>query len=80
MVTQPASTEETKDGKAQEKTEVQLNTFWACDMLIITIQVDEMVEKIYSNMSACHIKNGNWKRATEAAEKVCALHSNPTRC
>ncbi|TEB25167.1 TPR-like protein [Coprinellus micaceus] len=59
MVTQPASTEDAKDGKAQEKTEV-----------------DEMVEKIYSNMAACHIKNGNWKRATEAAEKALAKNEN----
>ena len=33
-------------------------------------QADEMLEKIYSNMSACHIKNGNWKRAVETADKV----------
>ena len=29
-----------------------------------------MVEKIYANMSACHTKNGNWKRAAETADKV----------
>ena len=29
-----------------------------------------MLEKIYSNMSACHIKNGNWKRVVETADKV----------
>jgi FK506-binding protein 8 len=33
-----------------------------------------MVEKIYANQSACHIKNGNWKRALEAAEKVGIFH------
>lgn len=70
MVTQPASTEDAKDGKVQEKTEVQLNAIRTFDMLMIAAQVDEMVEKIYSNMAACHIKNGNWKRAAEAAEKV----------
>ncbi|KAJ3529880.1 hypothetical protein NMY22_g8818 [Coprinellus aureogranulatus] len=59
MVSTPASTEETKDGKAQEKTEV-----------------DDMVEKIYSNMAACHIKNENWKRAAEAADKALAKNEN----
>lgn len=29
-----------------------------------------MVERIYANMSACHMKNGNWKRAAETADKV----------
>ncbi len=29
-----------------------------------------MLIKIYSNMSACHIKSGNWKRAIETADKV----------
>ncbi|KIP07638.1 hypothetical protein PHLGIDRAFT_19134 [Phlebiopsis gigantea 11061_1 CR5-6] len=33
-------------------------------------EADEMLEKIYSNMSACHIKNGNWKRAVETADKA----------
>lgn len=33
-------------------------------------EADEMIEKIYSNMSACHIKNGNWKRALDCAERV----------
>ena len=28
------------------------------------------MEKIYSNMAACHVKNGNWKRAIETADKV----------
>ncbi|KAA1467621.1 TPR-like protein [Dentipellis sp. KUC8613] len=38
-------------------------------------EVDEMIEKIYANMSACHIKQENWKRAQETAEK--ALAKNP---
>ncbi|OJT07373.1 hypothetical protein TRAPUB_1778 [Trametes pubescens] len=38
-------------------------------------EVDELSEKIYSNMSQCHIKNGNWKRALETADK--ALTFNP---
>ncbi|KAF9446601.1 TPR-like protein [Macrolepiota fuliginosa MF-IS2] len=33
-------------------------------------EVDEIVEKIYANMSACHIKNQNWKRAVETADKA----------
>ncbi|KIK62952.1 hypothetical protein GYMLUDRAFT_163682 [Collybiopsis luxurians FD-317 M1] len=35
-------------------------------------EVDEFLEKIYNNMSACHMKNGNWKRTQETAEKVLA--------
>jgi len=35
-------------------------------------EVDEMVEKIYNNMSACHMKNENWQRALETANKVGA--------
>ncbi|KAE9405116.1 TPR-like protein [Gymnopus androsaceus JB14] len=33
-------------------------------------EVDEFLEKIYNNMSACHMKVGNWKRTQETAEKV----------
>lgn len=33
-------------------------------------EADDMIEKIYSNMSACHLKNGNWKRALDCAERV----------
>ncbi|KAF9061335.1 hypothetical protein BDP27DRAFT_1338298 [Rhodocollybia butyracea] len=35
-------------------------------------EVDEFLEKIYNNMSACHMKAGNWKRTQETAEKVLA--------
>ncbi|KAI0091240.1 hypothetical protein BDY19DRAFT_934685 [Irpex rosettiformis] len=38
-------------------------------------EADEILEKIYSNMAACHIKNGNWRRALETADK--ALAKNP---
>jgi hypothetical protein len=44
------------------------------------LEIDEMLEKIYANQSACHIKKGNWKRAIEAADKVskfyplCVMH------
>jgi len=33
-------------------------------------KIDEMLEKIYANQAACHIKKENWKRAIEAADKV----------
>ena len=33
-------------------------------------EADDMIEKIYSNMSACHMKNANWKRALDCAERV----------
>lgn len=31
------------------------------------------MEKIYANMSACHLKNENWQRALETANKVGGL-------
>lgn len=34
-----------------------------------------MLEKIYANMAACHIKNSNWKRVLECVDKVCSLTS-----
>ena len=40
---------------------------WTHDRVL---QVDEIIEKIYANMSACHLKNQNWKRAQETADKV----------
>ncbi|KAG6842361.1 hypothetical protein C0991_010651 [Blastosporella zonata] len=33
-------------------------------------EVDELLEKVYANMSACHLKNSNWKRAVDTADKV----------
>ncbi|PPR05792.1 hypothetical protein CVT24_006847 [Panaeolus cyanescens] len=39
-------------------------------------EVDDIIEKIYANMSACHLKNGNWKRAQETAEKALAKNEN----
>ncbi|OBZ72158.1 Tetratricopeptide repeat protein 9C [Grifola frondosa] len=39
-------------------------------------EADEMMEKIYSNMSACHLKQSNWKRAVETADKALALNEN----
>jgi len=35
-------------------------------------EVDDILEKIYANMSACHLKNQNWKRALETADKALA--------
>ena len=31
-----------------------------------------MLEKVYANMSACHIKQGRWQRALETADEVRA--------
>jgi tetratricopeptide (TPR) repeat protein len=39
------------------------------------LQADELIEKVYANMSACHIKRENWKRAQETAEKALARNS-----
>lgn len=33
-------------------------------------EVDDMLEKVHSNVAACHIKLGNWKRALEASDKT----------
>ncbi|KAI0280791.1 hypothetical protein BGY98DRAFT_1075878 [Russula aff. rugulosa BPL654] len=38
-------------------------------------EADELIEKVYANMSACHIKRENWKRAQETAEKALARNS-----
>lgn len=38
-------------------------------------EVDDLLSKIYSNQSACHIKKQNWKRALETAEK--SMSKNP---
>lgn len=35
-------------------------------------EVDDILEKIYANMSACHLKNENYKRAIETADKALA--------
>jgi len=37
-------------------------------------EVDEMLEKIHSNMSACHMKQSNWKRAIETADAALAIN------
>ncbi|KAG8906798.1 Cullin-3 [Tulasnella sp. 403] len=38
-------------------------------------EADLILEKIFSNVCACHIKNQNWKRAEESANQV--LKKNP---
>lgn len=38
--------------------------------------VDEMLEKIYSNMAACQIKNKKWDRAIECANKALAKNED----
>ncbi|KAF8628013.1 hypothetical protein AX15_004131 [Amanita polypyramis BW_CC] len=38
-------------------------------------ETDETISKIYANMSACHIKQGNWNRAIETADKALAKNS-----
>ena len=60
------------DGTTQpkQKTEVTLFTSPPAYNLRDFCQADEIMEKIYSNMSACHLKQGNWKRAIETADKV----------
>ncbi|EIW84337.1 hypothetical protein CONPUDRAFT_100308 [Coniophora puteana RWD-64-598 SS2] len=35
-------------------------------------EADIMMEKIYANMSACHIKQENWPRAIDTADKALA--------
>ncbi|KIY44144.1 TPR-like protein, partial [Fistulina hepatica ATCC 64428] len=40
---------------------------------------DEIVEKIYNNMCACHLKNGKWERAVETANKALAKNENNTK-
>ncbi|TCD64909.1 hypothetical protein EIP91_003445 [Steccherinum ochraceum] len=40
---------------------------------------DIMLDKIYSNMSMCHIKRQNWKRAVETADKALSKNSLNTK-
>ncbi|KAI4521323.1 TPR-like protein, partial [Schizophyllum commune Loenen D] len=42
-------------------------------------QADEILEKVYANMAACHIKNSNWKRAIETAAKALAKNPDNTK-
>ncbi|KAF8623656.1 hypothetical protein AX17_007355 [Amanita inopinata Kibby_2008] len=38
-------------------------------------EIDDIISKVYANMSACHIKEANWKRAIETADKASLIHS-----
>jgi len=35
-------------------------------------EINAIIEKVYSNMCACHIKQGKWQRAIDTADKVLA--------
>lgn len=35
-------------------------------------EIDELLEKIYANQCACHLKNSNWARVIETADKAIA--------
>ncbi|KAF9565412.1 TPR-like protein [Agrocybe pediades] len=39
-------------------------------------EVDKILEKIYANMSACHLKNNSWQRAVETADKALAKNED----
>lgn len=68
------------DGAANEqkkKTEVRhpptltrVDVAQCPDADCLHLQADEILEKVYSNMAACHLKQSNWKRAIETADKV----------
>ncbi|KAF7312437.1 TPR-like protein [Mycena indigotica] len=65
------------DRDAPKEKDRSLSTLfiWAGSLICVS-KVDILVEKIYANMSACHIKNGNWKRALETADKALAKDEN----
>ncbi|PVF95674.1 TPR-like protein [Serendipita vermifera] len=42
-------------------------------------EVDDLLSKIYSNQSACHMKRNNWKRAKETADQALAKNPNNTK-
>ncbi|KAF9648715.1 hypothetical protein BDM02DRAFT_3115044 [Thelephora ganbajun] len=39
-------------------------------------EISAIIEKVYSNMCACHIKQGKWQRAVETADKVLAKNAD----
>ena len=57
-----------------EKTEVGGYAIEPCSMWMNIQQVDLMLEKIYANMSACHLRQENWKRAIDTADKVTTAY------
>lgn len=40
------------------------------------VEINETMGKVYSNMSACLIKQGKWQRAIDSADKALALNEN----
>ncbi|KAG2130839.1 uncharacterized protein EDB93DRAFT_1212576 [Suillus bovinus] len=41
----------------------------------VTTEADIILEKVYANMSACHIKQENWKRAVDTADKALSKNA-----
>ncbi|KAG1734657.1 hypothetical protein EDD22DRAFT_925438 [Suillus occidentalis] len=41
----------------------------------VTTEADVLLEKVYANMSACHIKQENWKRAVDTADKALSKNA-----
>jgi len=39
-------------------------------------EINAIIEKVYSNMCACHIKQGRWQRAVETADKALAKNED----
>lgn len=66
----PSSAVDQAASAKDEKTEVGGYVVQHCSMWTYIQQVDLMLEKIYANMSACHLKQENWKRAIDTADKV----------
>ncbi|KAG8747348.1 hypothetical protein FRC10_001527 [Ceratobasidium sp. 414] len=42
-------------------------------------EVDELLEKIWTNMAACHLKGGNYKRVIELADKALKKNENNSK-
>ncbi|QRV89907.1 hypothetical protein RhiJN_17925 [Ceratobasidium sp. AG-Ba] len=42
-------------------------------------EADELLEKIWTNMAACHLKAGNYKRVIELADKALKKNENNTK-
>ncbi|KAH0833025.1 hypothetical protein J3R83DRAFT_12013 [Lanmaoa asiatica] len=66
----PSSAVDQAASAKDEKTEVSGHVIEPCSMWTNIQQVDLVLEKIYANMSACHLKQENWKRAIDTADKV----------
>ncbi|CAE6465407.1 unnamed protein product [Rhizoctonia solani] len=42
-------------------------------------EADELLEKIWTNMAACHLKGGNYNRVIELADKALKKNENNTK-